>query len=270
MTRPLFEPPGILGSNGILIAFEGIDGAGKTTQAKAVADAMDRVGFDVVVEKEPTDGPWGQKIRRAGVRMSLDEELRAFVEDRREHVELVIKPALASGKVVILDRYYFSTAAYQGARGKSYEEILSMNESFAPQPDFLALLNIDSKAAMARVRGRATPDSLFEREELLSVSAAIFSKIDRPYKHEFDACMPEAMLTASILEQLYVGLLFDRLCFKRDYKSECEPAFCSYRVDGKCRWVRIGGTAFATSQTKDRATFMETSWLLCLAWRSLG
>src|SRR5262245_41663250 len=103
---------------GILVAVEGIDGAGKSTLADWLVARLYAHGFDVLRTREPTGGPWGQKLRASMTqgRLSPKEELRAFVEDRREHVEQEIRPALADGRVVVIDRYYFSTAAYQGAR----------------------------------------------------------------------------------------------------------------------------------------------------------
>ncbi len=104
---------------GILIVFDGIDGGGKTTQAKLLADILTAAGETVVLSKEPTDGPWGKQLRASATtgRMSLADELHAFTEDRKQHVTNLIAPALARGEIVILDRYFYSTIAYQGARG---------------------------------------------------------------------------------------------------------------------------------------------------------
>ena len=103
----------------MLIVFEGIDGTGKSTQVRLLAQALEERGLTVVTSREPTDGPFGQKLRLSMItgRLSPEEELALFHEDRRDHVEHLILPALEAGKVVILDRYFFSTMAYQGARG---------------------------------------------------------------------------------------------------------------------------------------------------------
>ena len=123
---------------GFLVAVEGIDGSGKTTQAERLARYCDEKRLTYVLSKEPTSGKYGQLIRNSASRgrLSAEEELDILLKDRREHVDQVIQPALDQEKVVILDRYYFSTAAYQGAHGADPEIILSRNESFAPQPDF--------------------------------------------------------------------------------------------------------------------------------------
>lgn len=167
---------------GVLIAFEGIDGAGKTTQAHELAADLRSIGFQVVTSKEPTDGPWGQKIResaRSG-RMSPEEELHAFMEDRRAHVANLIQPALDAGKVVIVDRYYFSTVAYQGARGMDPAALLAQNEEIAPRPDVVVLLTIGAEDGLARVDARGTANE-FETIPALKASASIFDLLGGPH-----------------------------------------------------------------------------------------
>lgn len=234
-----------VGAPGLLIVFEGIDGAGKTTQAAALAEKLVSVGLDVVCSKEPTSGPWGQKLRGSASsgRLSPEEELAAFVEDRREHVQGLIRPALDAGKVVILDRYYFSTAAYQGARGMDWRSILETNESFAPQPDVLVILGVEPKVGMARIAARGDSANLFERETDLAASAAIFAEIEKPYLLRIDGHRGKQEITAAILWHLYRGALFDRLCLKRSYKTECEPEYCTYRVTNQCRYLDMGALA---------------------------
>src|SRR5216110_1612777 len=127
---------------GFLIAVEGIDGSGKTTQAERLARYCDEKRLTYILSKEPTSGKYGQLIRNSASRgrLSVDEEIDILLKDRREHVDQVIQPALDQEKVVILDRYYFSTAAYQGAADP--EIILSRNEAFTPQPDLLVILDV--------------------------------------------------------------------------------------------------------------------------------
>lgn len=112
---------------GLLIAFEGIDGTGKTTQIELLAEILRQRGLSVVATREPTDGQYGRKIRelyKNRKSVTPEEELALFLDDRREHVAQVIAPALASGKVVLTDRYYYSTAAYQGAAGHDPQKSL--------------------------------------------------------------------------------------------------------------------------------------------------
>lgn len=173
---------------GLLVAFEGIDGAGKTTQAGLLEDWLRQIGVEVVRTKEPTNGPWGTLVRQSAStgRLSPDEELHAFLQDRREHVATLINPALHKGQVVIVDRYYFSTAAYQGARGKDPAELLRLNEAFAPRPDLLVLLAIETPVAMQRIHARGELDNQFEREEDLKKSARIFDSLAAPYLLKLD------------------------------------------------------------------------------------
>src|SRR5689334_18751024 len=117
---------------GFLLVIEGIDGAGKSTLQRQLAEWCRGAGLQVITSREPTDGPHGRALResaRSG-RLALQDELDLFLKDRREHVETLIRPALERGDVVILDRYYFSTAAYQGARGLDPAEIIQANEAF--------------------------------------------------------------------------------------------------------------------------------------------
>ncbi len=100
-------------SAGSLIVFEGIDGTGKSTQIQLLSQALESLGAKVVTSQEPTTGPFGQKLRKSMSegRLSPDEELNLFHEDRRLHVKELIEPELKKGSIVILDRYYFSTMA---------------------------------------------------------------------------------------------------------------------------------------------------------------
>jgi len=174
---------------GVLLVFEGIDGVGKSTQIRAVSEALRVLGIEVVASKEPTDGPFGRRLRASATTGRLDpaEELELFMADRREHVARLILPSLARGAVVILDRYYFSTAAYQGARGLSWEAILAANEEFAPEPDLLVWLDLPPDASMERIRARGDGANEFERANLLEASRRIFASISKPYLRRMDA-----------------------------------------------------------------------------------
>jgi dTMP kinase len=173
---------------GILIAFEGIDGAGKSTQARLLRDRLLAAGLDVVSTKEPTAGPHGQRLRESGRsgRLSPQEELEAFLADRREHVREVIAPALAAGKVVIVDRYYYSSAAYQGARGIDRRQILTRNEAFAPLPDLAVLLDVRVRTGLSRIAQRGAGTNLFEREADLQRVAEVFLSLGGGPLRRFD------------------------------------------------------------------------------------
>lgn len=176
---------------GLLIAFEGIDGTGKSSQIQLLAATLKQLGYQVVLTREPTDGGYGRKIRSlfsSRARFTPDEELELFMADRREHVREVIDPALRYGRIVLTDRYYLSTAAYQGAAGRDPEEIMAANETFAPVPDLVVLLTLTPDQAIQRIRilrGEALND--FEQEDTLIRVAAIFAGLDRDYITRIDA-----------------------------------------------------------------------------------
>jgi dTMP kinase len=176
---------------GRLIAFEGLDGCGKSTQIERLATALRREGVDVVETREPTDGPHGRRIRaaaRSGEVVTAEQELAWFVADRRDHVAEVIAPALAAGRTVLSDRYFLSSVAYQGARGCDPAAILADSEAEFPLPQLALLLEIDAAAGLARVRSRGRAlEPRFEEREFLNAVAAIFARVDRPYIARIDA-----------------------------------------------------------------------------------
>jgi len=163
---------------GLLIVFEGIDGAGKSTQIKLVADLLKSQGYPVVCFQEPTQGKWGQLIRQKAVEagsLSSAEELELFLRDRQENVELNLLPALRERKIVLLDRYYFSTMAYQGARGLNVDEIKRKNEAFAPRPDLVFILLVEPKLSLQRITSRQRKEILFEEESYLTKVNKLFA-----------------------------------------------------------------------------------------------
>ncbi len=168
---------------GLFIVLEGIDGSGKTTQARALLRRLRRRGYATSFFREPTRGKWGREIKRLAARadsLTPEEQLALFVRDRRENVEKNLTPALRSGRIVVLDRYYFSTMAYQGAKGIDVERIRRMNEAFAVRPDLVFVLDVDARAGLARIRGRARRDELFEREAYLRRVREIFLGLRGP------------------------------------------------------------------------------------------
>jgi dTMP kinase len=191
---------------GRLIALEGLDGCGKSTQAERIAQALREAGRDVVATREPTDGPVGRRIRamaRSGERVSALEELGWFFDDRREHVAEVIAPALEAGRWVVTDRYYLSTVAYQGARGFPWREILERSEAEFPRPDAALLFELPADAGLARVRTRGAPaEPVFERADYLEKVEAIFAALQLPYLERVDASGDVAAVTERALSVL--------------------------------------------------------------------
>jgi dTMP kinase len=153
----------------MFISFEGIDGAGKSTQARMLADAL---GDDALLLREPGGTPAGERIREILKDPDLDlhprAELMLFLAARAELVETVIKPALAAGRTVICDRFMDSTVAYQGvARGLGAEAVAGLNAIAVDGcvPDRTVLLRLEQRTAAERgeERGDFGADR-FERE----------------------------------------------------------------------------------------------------------
>ena len=174
---------------GFLIAIEGIDGTGKSTQAGLVQEALLARKLAVIRTREPTAGHWGQLLRDSAQtgRLSLEEEVETFIKDRQEHVDTKINPALRDGAIVITDRYYFSTAAYQGARGLDPDELIRRNEAFAPEPDLLVLLDIEPRSGLERIRLRGDKANHFENSGALRRAGEIFHGIKKSYLFRIDA-----------------------------------------------------------------------------------
>ncbi len=169
---------------GILIAIEGIDGAGKSTQAKILKEKLKNKGFPVLLLKEPTTSRWGKKIKELSKKknsINPRKELELFVKDRKYNVKSNIIPALKSKKIVIIDRYYISTIAYQGARGIDKEFIKETNEKFAPKPDITIILDIEPGESLSRIKREK--EFLFEEENFLKEVRKNFleTKINNTY-----------------------------------------------------------------------------------------
>lgn len=192
--------------HGFFVVVEGIDGTGKTTLARNIYLRLKNKGFPAIFTFEPTDGPWGKKLRRsfsAPGRLTPQEELELFLKDRKEHVEKIIRPSLEQEKIVVCDRYYFSTMAYQGARGLDPEAIRKTNEKFAPMPDLVLLLELDPEAAIKRIReSRGEVPDNFEQLEYLKKVAGVFKNLSDPFVARIDAGLPPEKLLNSAWDRI--------------------------------------------------------------------
>ena len=142
------------GKIGAFICIEGLDGSGKTTQAKLLVAKL-RKSHNAVYTAEPSRGKIGAFIRNRCLygekRRSTVVEALLFAADRIEHVENVVLPALHQGKLVVSDRYLYSSLAYQGASGLSLEWIETIN-AHALKPDFAVFIDVDPKTVMNRLK----------------------------------------------------------------------------------------------------------------------
>jgi dTMP kinase len=220
---------------GFLIVIEGIDGVGKTTQADLLQKRLEERNVAVLRSKEPTTGKWGRMLRESAItgRLSLPEEVEAFMNDRREHVETKIMPALRSGKIVILDRYYFSTAAYQGARGLDPQELIRRNEEFAPEPDLLVLLDLEVDGGLDRVRSRGSQTDEFEQTDALRRAREIFLGISKPYLLKIDARRSADAIALDIVCELSRRYLACAVQSGTVLKSELRETFQLFASPGK-------------------------------------
>ncbi|MGD9817454.1 MAG: dTMP kinase [Desulfomonilaceae bacterium] len=197
MNKPLF------------VVFEGIDGAGKSTQAKRLASYLISKSIPVLLTAEPSDSPDGLKIRSLGTRLEPELESELFEKDRHHHVENVILPALSESKFVICDRYVYSSVAYQGARGLCPQEILKRNFSFAPRPNVVFLIEIPVNLAIERIRkNRGDTLSAFEKIESLKEVDKIYKSLVEREIVRIDGKLDEDVISQIIIE--IVKTLFNK------------------------------------------------------------
>lgn len=192
---------------GILVAFEGIDGSGKTTQAHAARDALCAQGLDAVYLREPTNGPFGTKLRELMVagreNVSPIQEFELFLHDREEDVRLNIQPALDRGAVVCLDRYYISSMAYQGALGLDPAFIRAENEKIAPVPDLILYFRVAVHEGGRRIReSREGGQNLFERHSYQERVAQVFEQMSFPQMVAVEAHRPVEEVHQQVMKEI--------------------------------------------------------------------
>lgn len=208
-------------SPGLFIAFEGGDGAGKSTQARLLAEALRHCGHEVVLTREPGGTPIGEQLRELVLGHELGEidpktEALIFATARSAHVWQLIRPALQRGAVVISDRYIDSSAAYQGTgRGLGTEDVLRVN-SWATgglSPELTVLLDVAPAQARER-RAGMIPDRIeAESEDFYARIRATFLKLSQRRPEAYlvlDAQRPVAELHAEVLQHPVVGTLHTR------------------------------------------------------------
>lgn len=153
----------------LFISLEGIDGSGKSGQARRLAEALRARGLDPVLTREPGGSPGAEEIRKLLVdgdsgRWSAETEILLFTAARRDHLERTILPALAAGRPVISDRFADSTRVYQGAARGDLRDLVETLHSAAigREPDLTLILDLPVDAALARTGARGAGESRFE------------------------------------------------------------------------------------------------------------
>ncbi len=156
-------------ARGAFISFEGIDGSGKSTQARRLADHLRASGRDVVLTREPGGSPGAEDIRRLVLegdpdRWSAETEILLFTAARRDHLEKTIRPALAAGKVVITDRFADSTRLYQGITRGDLRGVVDRLHSLmiGVEPDLTFIVDMDPAEGLRRALARRGAEERFE------------------------------------------------------------------------------------------------------------
>lgn len=155
--------------SGCFISFEGIDGSGKSTQARLLAETLRELGHEVIHTREPGGSPGAEEIRALVLegdpdRWSAETEILLFTAARRDHMERVILPGVAAGKIVICDRFADSTRMYQGLRGEGLRDIVDQLHDLmiGHEPDLTILIDMDPDVGHARAKGRGGTEERFE------------------------------------------------------------------------------------------------------------
>ncbi|RVV97323.1 dTMP kinase [Mesobaculum littorinae] len=151
------------------ISFEGIDGSGKSTQARRLAETLRAAGHEVVLTREPGGSPGAEEVRRLLLegdpdRWSAETEILLFTAARRDHLERTIRPALDRGAVVICDRFADSTRLYQGARGDDLRDKVDALHALmiGVEPDLTVLIDVAPETGLARAVARHGGEMRFE------------------------------------------------------------------------------------------------------------
>ena len=156
-------------AGGLFITFEGIDGSGKSTQSRRLADSLRAKGRDVVLTREPGGSPGAEEIRALVLegdpdRWSAETEILLFTAARRDHLERTILPALAAGKVVICDRFADSTRVYQGVSRGDLRGMVDQLHALmiGREPDLTLLIDMDPDTGHTRALARKGHEERFE------------------------------------------------------------------------------------------------------------
>lgn len=203
---------------GLFISFEGIDGSGKSTQARLLAEHLRDAGHEVVLTREPGGSPGAEEIRALVLqgdpdRWSARTEILLFTAARRDHLERTIEPALAAGRTVICDRFADSTRMYQGlSRGDLRGLVDRLHElMIGVEPDLTLLIDMEPAQGLSRALSRQTVEERFEDfgEGLQAAMRAGFLKLAAEYPERFvtlDGARPVEAVAADVQETVAARL----------------------------------------------------------------
>jgi dTMP kinase len=193
---------------GFLVALEGIDGSGKTTQTEFLKKLLISKGYPVLTLKEPTaESSYGKIIRSFSSHNRPDpaKELELFVMDRDYDVKTNILPALQEGKIVIIDRYIPSNMFYQGALGIDLETIARANLNF-PWPDLIIILDLDVSKSLERLQTERQINPVYETDNYLNQVKNIVDSLVLPNAIKIQADKLINSISTQIMELILEGL----------------------------------------------------------------
>ncbi len=189
---------------GKLIVLEGIDGSGKSSIGMMLTDALNSIGIKSIYTFEPTHAYYGSKLRESMLSKDLkpEEELSLFIADRKEHIKHMIKPAINDGYVIVLDRYMYSSIAYQGAKGIDKEYIYNLHKDFILEADLVFILHLNIETALNRIMEKRGFVDRFENKHYLEEVDKIFHSFNASYIHHIDASKDQKSICDEILNTI--------------------------------------------------------------------
>ncbi|PCG20768.1 dTMP kinase [Brachyspira sp. G79] len=187
--------------NGKLIVLEGIDGSGKSTHGMLLTNELNSIGIKSIYTFEPTHAYFGSKLRESMLSKDLkpEEELSLFIADRKEHIQHMIKPAINDGYAVILDRYMYSSIAYQGAKGIDREYIYNLHKDFIIEPDLVFIFHLPIETALNRIMEKRGFVDRFENKNYLQHVDEIFSSFNAANIYHINADKDEESLKNELM-----------------------------------------------------------------------